>query len=65
MLNLSAFSGNIKHHNAWERHSIKECFVSGWCDVKFLLYCHKKLIPIKTTKSLQDVLKASNPSNTN
>lgn len=59
MLNLSIFSNNIKHHSTWEKHSIKEFCVSVLCDVKFLLYSHKK-IPTKT-RSLQDILKASDP----
>lgn len=61
MLNLSVFSNNTKHHT----DTVLEFFASTLCDVKFLLYSHKELILAKTTKSLQDVLIATDPSYSN
>lgn len=42
------------HGTAWERHSIKK---------NFLLHCYKEVTPVRTTKPLHNILKASDPSN--
>lgn len=65
MLNLLVFPNYPKHCTAWDRHITRKIFVSALSGINFLLYCHKELTPIKTTEFIQDILKASDPSNTN
>lgn len=58
--NLSIFSNNIGRDAVLKNPWLVFCVIK-----KFFLYCCKKLTPIKTTKSLQDILKASDPTNPN
>lgn len=42
----------FQYRSAMERHSIKKLFISVLCDVKFLLYFHKKLTTKTTTSKI-------------